>query len=125
MKKQGKVAKVPTPIVVKAEPSHAETLPEAFRDEDITRNRVQHLLEAARGVSLILGALAEQDEIKDSTTICMGLSSVLQITADEVDASYFHSPGALAETLDPEVLTALLKSQLDRLSKRISRADNP
>ena len=86
-------------------------------DTDIADDRVQRLLEAARGVSLILDSLSERDAIEDVNNILIGLASALRLAAEECAVAYFRSAGDVARTLDPTVLTALLKKEIERISR--------
>jgi hypothetical protein len=86
--------------------------------DDQRHTAVQNLLQTARGVSLILWSLVEkQNEALDWSDIAGGLSTALRVAADQVDAVYFARAGELAETLEPEILAALLKDKLARMAK--------
>ena len=84
-------------------------------DQDEQDSCVQHLLEAARGTALVLMSLGEGPRIEDLNNILWGLASALRRSADEVDAAYFRSAGVIADTLAPDLLSALLKRALERL----------
>ena len=85
-------------------------------DTDIATDRVQRLLEAAHGVCLILESLSDRDVIED-VNIFSGLASALRLAAEECAVAYFRSPGDVARTLDPKVITALLEREIKRISE--------
>ncbi len=90
-----------------------------FVDTEVQNACVQRLLECASGTCLILNSLSERgDTIKEGNIILSGLASALQLAADDVSNNYFRSPGALAHTLDPDTLAALLKRELKKLEAR-------
>ena len=89
-----------------------------FVDTEVQNTCVQHLLECARGVSLVLNSLRESEKVGEVEAIASGLASALQCAADSVECHYFRSPGALAHTLDSDTLAALLKRELRKIEAR-------
>ena len=83
-------------------------------DTDVADDRVQRLLEASHGVCLVLESLSERDEIQD-VNILVGLASALRLAAEECAAAYFRSAGDIARTLEPQVITALLEREIERI----------
>lgn len=87
-------------------------------DEDEQDSAVQNLLHAAHGVCLVLNSLSDDPHTENLEGILSGLASVLRCSADQVYLRYFRSAGDLAGTLDPRVLTALLKGELGKVEHR-------
>ncbi len=87
-------------------------------DEDEQLSCVQSLLEAARGVSLILSSIGEDPHIESLDSILFGLSAALRRSADLVCANYFRNAGTIADSLAPNVLTALLRLELGKVEQQ-------
>jgi hypothetical protein len=68
----------------------------SWEEHDSHRVEIQNLVETARGVALILNAVDYIAWIDDAETVLVGLSIVLNRTANAVDVEFFRSLGSVA-----------------------------
>ncbi len=122
-KRRKKKPKSPAVVIATPEtPESAETRTWLDNVDDSQRDTaVQNLLHAARGASLILWSLSDKERKDiDWGAITSGLYAALRVAADYVDANYFASAGELAETLEPEILAAVLRKKLKRVEAKMA-----